>query len=69
MGRELTVPLPLASASEQKLVEALNRGLGNKSTYTVTFLLQEEAAQVQDRAAGVDPGKAAKYISTHPDFE
>jgi 3-hydroxyisobutyrate dehydrogenase len=69
MGRELSVPLPLANAAEQKLMEGLNRGLGDKSAYTVTFLLQEEAAQVQVRAPGVDPDKAAKYISTHPDFE
>ena len=69
LGRELSVPLPLTNAAEQKLIEGLNRGLGDKSGYTVTFLLQEEAAQVQVRAAGVDPDKAAKYISTHPDFE
>jgi hypothetical protein len=61
--------LPLTNAAEQKLIEGLNRGLGDKSGYTVTFLLQEEAAQVQVRAGGVDPDKAAKYISTHPDFE
>ena len=69
LGRELNVPLPLANVAEQKLIEGVNRGLGDKSGYTVTFLLQEEAAQVQVRAAGVDPDKAAKYISTHPNFK
>jgi 3-hydroxyisobutyrate dehydrogenase len=67
LGRELSVPLPLASVAEQNLVAALNRGWGDKSAYTVTFLLQEEAANVELRAPEVDPQKAAKYISTHPD--
>ena len=66
LGRELSVPLALASSAEQTLVAALNRGWGDKSAYTVTFLLQEEAAQVELRAPDVDPSAAAKYISTHP---
>jgi 3-hydroxyisobutyrate dehydrogenase len=67
LGRELNVPLPLASIAEQNLVAAMNRGWGDKSAYTVTFLLQEEAAKVEIRSADVDPAQAAKYISTHPD--
>jgi 3-hydroxyisobutyrate dehydrogenase len=66
LGRELDVPLPLASIAEQNLVAAVNRGLSDKSAYTATFLLQEEAARVKVRAPGVDPDKASKYISTHP---
>jgi 3-hydroxyisobutyrate dehydrogenase len=66
LGRELNVPLPLANMAEQNLMEAVNRGWGDKSAYTVTFLLQEEAANVELRA-DVDAGQAAKYISTHPD--
>ena len=66
LGRELNVPLPLASIAEQTLVAAVNHGWGDKSAYTVAFLLQEEAAGVEVRATGVDPEKAAKYISTHP---
>jgi 3-hydroxyisobutyrate dehydrogenase-like beta-hydroxyacid dehydrogenase len=69
LGRELNVPLPLANIAEQILVAAVNRGWGDKAAYTVTFQLQEEAAQVQIRADGVDPERAAKYISTHPDAE
>jgi 3-hydroxyisobutyrate dehydrogenase len=69
LGRELNVPLPMANIAEQLLITAMNRGWGDKAAYTVTFQLQEEAAQVQIRAAGVDPEKAAKYISTHPDAE
>lgn len=66
LGRELDVPLPLANIAEQNLVAAADRGWGDKSAYTVTFLLQEEAANVELRA-DVDPAQAAKYISTHPD--
>jgi 3-hydroxyisobutyrate dehydrogenase len=69
LGRELNVPLPVANIAEQILVAAVNRGWGDKAAYTVTFQLQEEAAQVQIRADGVDPDRAAKYISTHPDAE
>ncbi len=66
LGRELDVPLPLANLAEQALIAGVNRGWGDESAYTVTFQLQEEAAQVQLRADGIDPQKAAKYISTNP---
>jgi 3-hydroxyisobutyrate dehydrogenase len=66
LGRELDVPLPLANMAEQKLIAAAERGWGDKSAYTVTFLLQEEAAKVELRVKGVDPEQAAKYISTNP---
>ena len=67
LGRDLNVSLPLANITEQKLIEAMNHGWGNQSAYTVTFKLQEEAAQVKLQADGIDPQKAAKYISTHPE--
>ncbi len=66
LGRDLQVPLPLANIAEQTLVTALDRGWGDKSAYTVTFLLQEESAGVELRAPQVNPDEAAKYISTHP---
>lgn len=69
VGRDLNVSLPLANLTEQKLIEGVNRGWGNKSAYTVTFKLQEEAARVKLQADGVDPVKASKYISTHPKAE
>ena len=69
LGKELNVPLPVANIVEQILVAAVNRGWGDNAAYTVTFQLQEEAAQVQIRADGVDPATAAKYISTHPGTE
>jgi 3-hydroxyisobutyrate dehydrogenase len=68
LGREHNVTLPLANIVEQKLIEAANRGWGDQSAYTVTFRLQEEAAQVALRAEGVDPQQAAKYISTNPEL-
>ncbi|MGE5220047.1 MAG: NAD(P)-dependent oxidoreductase [Chloroflexota bacterium] len=67
LGRQLNVPLPLANLVEQNLMEGLNRGWSDKSAYTVTFQLQEQAAQVELRAEDVDPERAAKYISTHPE--
>lgn len=67
LGRQHDVPLPVTSLVEQILVEALNRGWGNGAGYTVTFRLQEEAAGVDLRAAGVDVEAAARYISTHPE--
>ncbi len=66
LGRELNVPLPLASIAEQKLVAGMNRGWSDKAAYTVTFLLQEEAAGVEVRAPEVNPDKAGQYISTNP---
>jgi 3-hydroxyisobutyrate dehydrogenase len=66
LSRDLKVPMPLASIAEQNLVTALDRGWGDKSAYTVTFLLQEESAGVELRAPHVNPDEAAKYISTHP---
>lgn len=69
LGRDLNVSLPLANLAEQKLIEAMNRGWGDLSAYTVTFKLQEEAAQVALRAAGVDPEEAGRYISTNPNAE
>jgi len=69
LGRDLNVSLPLASLAEQKLIEAMNRGWGDQSAYTVAFKLQEEAAQVVLRADGVDPQKAGRYISTNPKAE
>lgn len=69
LAQELSVPTPVANLVEQIIMQCINRGWGNKAAYTVTFLLQEEAAGVEVRASGVDPEKAAKYISTHPDVE
>lgn len=44
----------------------MNRGWGARDS-SVTFLLQEEQAGVEVRAAGVDPVRAGRFITTHPD--
>lgn len=64
LARQHCVPAMVGSIAEQVLTQALNRGWENGAGYTVTYRLQEEAAGVSLRASGVDPAKAAKYIST-----
>lgn len=68
LAREHNVPLPVSTLVEQIAIQGMNRGWGQKDS-GVTFLLQEEAATVQVRAPGVDPAKAGRYITTHPDAE
>lgn len=68
LGREYNVPMPIANIAEQIAIQAMNRGWGDKDS-NIVFLLQEEAAGVEVRAPEVDPAKAAKFISTHPDAE
>jgi 3-hydroxyisobutyrate dehydrogenase len=50
LASEFGVPMPLAAAAEQTLIECLNRGWGNKDM-TAAWALQEERAQVQVRAS------------------
>jgi 3-hydroxyisobutyrate dehydrogenase-like beta-hydroxyacid dehydrogenase len=66
LGREFNVPMPVANLAEQIAIEAFNRGWGDKDS-SITFLLQEEAAGVQVRAPHIDPGRAGRFITTHPD--
>ena len=66
LGREFKVPMPIANLAEQIAIQGMNRGWGDKDS-SVTFMLQEEAAGVEVRAPHVDPVKAAKFISTHPE--
>jgi 3-hydroxyisobutyrate dehydrogenase len=66
LGREFNVPMPIANLAEQIAIQGLNRGWGEKDS-SVTFLLQEEAAGVEVRAPHVDPVRAGKFISTHPE--
>jgi 3-hydroxyisobutyrate dehydrogenase len=48
LGREFQVPMPLAAAAEQNLIEAMARGLGEKDG-VAAFALQEERAGVKVR--------------------
>ena len=68
LGREYDVPMPIANLAEQIAIQAMNRGWGDRDS-SVPILLQEEAAGVEVRAPGVDPVKASKFITTHPDAE
>jgi 3-hydroxyisobutyrate dehydrogenase len=66
LARELDVPMPMTNLAEQIAIEAMNRGWGALD-HNVVFRLQEEAAGVAVRAPGVDPVRAARFITTHPD--
>ena len=67
LAREYSVPMPVATLAEQIAIQGMGRGWGERDS-SVTFLLQEEAAGVEVRAANVDADKAAKFISTHPEM-
>ena len=66
LGREFNVPMPVANLAEQIAIQGMNRGWGGRDS-SVTFLLQEEQAGVEVRATGVDPVKAGRFITTHPE--
>ena len=66
LAREFDVPMPMTNLAEQIAIEAMNRGWGGLDN-NVVFRLQEEAAGVEVRAPGVDPARAARFITTHPD--
>ena len=68
LAREYSVPMPLATLSEQVAMQAINRGWKDRDS-SVTVLLQEEQAGVEVRAPHIDPVKSARFISTHPDEE
>ena len=66
LGREFNVPMPVANLAEQIAIQGMNRGWGGRDS-SVTFLLQEEQAGVEVRASGVDPVRAGRFITTHPE--
>ncbi len=68
LGKEFNVPMPVANLVEQIAIQGMNRGWADRDS-SVTFLLQEEQAGVEVRAPNVDPAKAARFITTHPDDE
>ena len=68
LAREYNVPMPMATLAEQVAMQALNRGWKDRDS-SVTVLLQEEQAGVEVRAPHIDPAKAARFISTHPEEE
>ena len=62
------MPLPIANLGEQQVIEGINRGWLRQDS-SVLFRLQEEKAGVEVRAPNVDPEKAAKFITTHPETQ
>jgi 3-hydroxyisobutyrate dehydrogenase len=68
LGREYNVPMPVANLVQQIVIQADNRGWGEWDS-NAACLLQEEAAGTRVRAPQVDPVKAGRFISTHPDGE
>jgi len=49
VGRELNVPMPIASLVEQDLLSAIANGLGEKDS-TAAVMIQENRANVKIRA-------------------
>ena len=68
VGRENSVPMPLANFVEQLMTEALNRGWGDRDLPSL-FLLQEEAAGVQVRIKDIDLDQAAKFVIFNPELK
>jgi 3-hydroxyisobutyrate dehydrogenase len=66
LAHEYDVPMPMTTLAEQIAMEAMNRGWGDQDN-NVVFRLQEEAAGVEVRAPQVDPARAARFITTHPE--
>lgn len=50
LAREMDVPMPLAAHTEQDLIEALNKGWGEKDS-AAAFMVQEERAGVKVRTS------------------
>ena len=66
LAKEFDVPMPVANLAEQFAIQGINRGWGDRDS-SVTFLLQEEQAGVEVRAKNVDPERAVRFITTHPE--
>ena len=68
LAREYDVPMPVATLAEQIALQGINRGWGDKDS-NITFLLQEEMADVEVRAPEIAPARAAGFITTHPEVQ
>ncbi len=66
LAREYDVPMPMTTLAEQIALQAMNRGWGDKDS-SITVVLQEEQSNVEVRAPHIDPDRAGRFISTHPD--
>jgi hypothetical protein len=68
LAREYDVPMPMSTLAQQIALQAMNRGWADMDS-TITVLLQEEQANVEVRAPHIDPERAGRFITTHPDAE
>ena len=68
LAREYNVPMPMSTLAEQIAMQAMNRGWAEHDS-SVTVRLQEEQAGVEVRAPHIDPARAGRFITTHPDDE
>ena len=68
LAKEYDVPMPITTLAEQISLQAMNRGWGDQDS-SVTVRLQEEQAGVEVRAPHIDPARAGRFITTHPDAE
>ena len=68
LAREYNVPMPMSTLAEQIAMQAMNRGWAEQDS-SITVRLQEEQAQVEVRAPHLDPAKAGRFITTHPDAD
>ena len=66
LAREYDVPMPMTTLAEQIALQAMNRGWGDQDS-SVTVVLQEEQSNQEVRAPHIDPDRAGRFISTHPD--
>ena len=66
LAREYDVPMPMTTLAEQIALQAMNRGWGDQDS-SITVVLQEEQSNVEVRAPHIDPDRAGRFISTHPD--
>ena len=66
LAREYDVPMPMTTLAEQIALQAMNRGWADKDS-SITVVLQEEQSNVEVRAPHIDPDRAGRFISTHPD--
>jgi hypothetical protein len=58
----------MSTLAQQISLTAMNRGWANSDS-SITVRLQEEQAGVEVRAPHVDPARAGRFITTHPDEE
>ena len=60
--------MPMSTLAEQIAMQAMNRGWAEQDS-SVTVRLQEEQSEVEVRAPHIDPVRAGRFITTHPDDE